>query len=110
MRVSVIMPCYNAADWIGVALRTLLNQTVLPHEIIVVDDGSDDESAEIAESFGAPVRVLRVPNGGAARARKTGVAEASGDALMFKDADDLIAPGSLAALAGCLSAHPGQIA
>jgi len=110
MRVSVIMPCYNAADWIGVALRSLLNQTVLPHEIIVVDDGSDDESAEIAESFGAPVRVLRVPNGGAARARKTGVAEASGDALMFMDADDLIAPDSLAALAGCLSAHPGQIA
>ena len=109
MRVSVIMPCYNAAPWIGVALRSLLNQTHVPAEIIVADDGSTDESAEIAEAFGPPVRVLRLKNGGAARARKAGAAEASGDALMFMDADDLIAPNTLAAQVACLEQNPDAI-
>ncbi len=110
MKISVVMPCYNAAPWIGAALNSLLNQTLLPAEIIVVDDGSGDDSAEIAERFGPPVRVLRVANGGAALARAKGADLASGDALMFMDADDLIAPETLAALAACLREHPGRIA
>jgi len=110
VKVSVVMPCYNAAPWIGVALWSLLNQTLLPHEIIVVDDGSSDDSAAIAEAFGTPVRVLRVANGGAAAARARGAAEATGDALLFMDADDLVAPDTLAAQAACLDAHPDTIA
>lgn len=110
MKVSVVMPCYNAAEWIDVALRSLVNQTVPPAEIIVVDDGSTDDSAAIATAFGPPVRVLRVENGGASAARGKGAAQATGDALLFMDADDLIAPQTLAAQTACLRSHPGTIA
>lgn len=109
MKVSVIVPCFNAAPWIGVTLRSLLNQSRPPAEIIVVDDGSEDGSADIAEGFGPPVRVVRLENGGAALARAKGAALASGEALMFMDADDLIALGTLAALTACLRDHPGGI-
>lgn len=110
MKISVVMPCYNASAWIGVALRSLLNQTLVPTEIIVVDDGSSDDSAAIAERFGPPLQVLRVPNAGASAARMQGAEMASGDALMFMDADDLIQPDTLAAQAACLGDHPGTIA
>ena len=110
MKISVIVPCFNAASWIGVTLRSLLNQTLRPAEIIVANDGSDDDSAAIAESFGSPVKVLNLENGGAALARAKGAALATGDALMFMDADDLIAPETLAALAACLREHPDAIA
>ncbi len=110
MRVSVVIPCYNAAAYVGVALRALLNQTRPPDEVIVVDDGSTDGSAAVAQSFGAPVRVIRVANGGAARARLRGLSEADGDALMFMDADDLMAPDTLGSLVAVLEDHPEAVA
>lgn len=110
MKVSVIIPCLDAEAYLGVAIRSLLNQTAPPHEIIVADNGSLDASRAIAASFGAPVRLVDVRERGAARARLAGLAEAAGDALLFCDADDLLAPETLAALTGALAAGEGDIA
>lgn len=110
MRVSVVIPCYNAAPWVGATLRTLLNQTRPPDEIVLVDDGSSDGSAGIARGFGPAVRVIEVPNGGATRARLRGLAETQGEAVMFLDADDLMAPDTLGSLVAVLEDHPQAVA
>ena len=94
--VSIIVPCYNAARWLPATLESALAQT-WPHvEIIVVDDGSTDDSLTVARSFsGRGVRVELIPNSGAAAARNRGLALARGDFLQFLDADDLLAPDKL---------------
>lgn len=88
MRVSVVIPCYNRAGILGRAIRSALAQTVVPDEIIVVDDGSRDESVAVARGFGDRVRVIEQPNGGAAAARNRGIAAAQGDWIAFLDSDD----------------------
>ena len=93
--VSVVIPCYNGADFIRETLDSVLTQTVAPIEVLVVDDGSTDESAEIAESYGHPVRVIRQTNQGESVARNRGIDEARGDWIAFVDADDLWAPNKL---------------
>jgi len=93
--VSVVIPCYNAARFLRETLDSALKQTLPPLEVIVVDDGSTDDSAAIAESYGPPVRVIRQPNQGESVARNTGVAASRGDYIVFLDADDLLAPGLL---------------
>jgi glycosyltransferase involved in cell wall biosynthesis len=90
--LSVIVPAFNRGSLIGETLRSLLAQTLPADEIIVVDDGSTDNTAEVAESFGHPVMVIRRPNGGPAAARNTGMAVASGEYIHFFDSDDLAAP------------------
>jgi glycosyltransferase involved in cell wall biosynthesis len=87
--VSVIIPVYNGERFLAEAIQSVLDQTLPPDEIIVVDDGSTDASAEIARSFGPPVRVLTQANLGPAAARNLGVENASGDLLAFLDAADL---------------------
>ena len=95
--VSVLIPSHNAAPWIGETLRSALAQSWTNLEIIVVDDGSTDESAAIAERSGsARVRVIRQPQGGAAAARQRALAGARGDYLQYLDADDLRAPDKIA--------------
>ncbi|MGH7215474.1 MAG: glycosyltransferase family 2 protein, partial [Tepidisphaeraceae bacterium] len=59
MRVSVIIPCYNAGPWIGEALRSTAVQTYPPHEVIVIDDGSTDDSIERVQTSGVAVKLLR---------------------------------------------------
>lgn len=87
--VSVVIPCYNAARYLRETLDSAICQTHRPLEVIVVDDGSTDESAEIAESYGPPVRVLRQPNQGESVARNRGIEEAQGDWIALLDADDI---------------------
>lgn len=89
MRVSVVIPCYNAAAFIAETLRCVLSQTYPVHEILVVDDGSEDDSARIAASFGAPVRVICQTNKGPSAARNLGIAHSSSDLVALVDADDL---------------------
>ena len=96
--ISVVIPCYNAAAFLGETIRSALAQTRPPVEVIVVDDGSTDSSVKIAEAFGPPVRVLRQPNGGAAVARNAGVKAATGGWIAFLDADDLWAANRLETL------------
>ena len=92
---SVIIPCYNASPFIGEAIQSVLNQTVPVSEIIVVDDGCSDDSARIAEGFGAPVRVIRQKNTGVAKARNAGFVQSKGTWIAFLDADDLWLPDKL---------------
>ena len=78
--ISVIIPLYNKASEIAITLHTVLAQSLQPHEIIVVDDGSTDGSAEIVESFGSPlVRLIRQENRGVSAARNRAMREATGE-------------------------------
>jgi glycosyltransferase involved in cell wall biosynthesis len=110
MRISVVVPCLDSVAWLGIALRSVLNQTLPPHEVLVVDNGSRDESVAIARGFGAPVQVLHEPRPGAPNARNTGAAAAAGEALMFLDADDVLGPTALENLAAALERAPEAIA
>lgn len=91
--VSILIPCYNAARWLGETLESALAQTWPRCEIILVDDGSTDESLQLARRFETRgVRVLMQANAGAAAARNTAFYAASGQFIQFLDADDLLAP------------------
>jgi glycosyltransferase involved in cell wall biosynthesis len=99
--ISVVMPVYNAAAYVGAAIDSILAQTVPVREIIVVDDGSLDGSAALAGTR-PKVRVIRQANQGAAAALNRGLAEAGADYLAFLDADDLWSMDKLAKqLAAC---------
>jgi glycosyltransferase involved in cell wall biosynthesis len=93
--VSAIIPAYNAARTVSRAVESCLNQTHPPIEVLVVDDGSTDETAEVVAGFGAPVRLERKPNGGPASARNYAAHLARGDWLGFLDADDRWLPKKL---------------
>lgn len=108
--VSVITPCYNGAKYIERTIASVLGQTRPPVEMIVIDDGSTDESAAIAARFGAPVRVIRQANQGESVARNRGLAEAAGSHVLFLDADDLLAPEALERLAAAVAEQPGAVA
>ena len=95
-RISVIIPVYNCERYVEEAVRSVIGQTLKPCEIIVVDDGSTDKSADIVKRFGEKVSYFYQPNGGAAKARNVGVAKASGDFLAFLDSDDVWVPDKLA--------------
>lgn len=105
--VSILIPCHNAAPWLGRTLESALAQTWPHREIILVDDGSTDDSLAIARRFASQgVRVLTQPNAGASAARNHAVREARGDFLQFLDADNLLSPGKLAAQLALLAARP----
>src|SRR5947209_3032355 len=90
--VSVIIPCYNAGAWLQEAIESCFNQTYGPIEIIVVDDGSEDDSLSIARSYGDGVRVLTGPRRGISSARNRGFEGSSGKFIQFLDADDYLLP------------------
>lgn len=93
MKISVVIPAYNAEAFIGDTIRSALAQTVAPLEIIVVDDGSSDHTAEVAESLGC--HVIRQSNGGVCVARNSGIRAARGDWIALLDHDDLWLPQKL---------------
>ncbi|HLH42987.1 MAG TPA: glycosyltransferase family A protein [Bryobacteraceae bacterium] len=93
--VSVIIPAYNAGRVVGRAIESALAQTLPPLEIVVVDDGSSDDTAAVAERYGAKVRVLRQANAGPAAARNRGARAAAGEWLAFLDSDDAWLPRKL---------------
>lgn len=104
--VSVVIPVHNGARYLGEAIASALGQTAPPLEVIVVDDGSTDGSAEVAHSFGSRVRVVAQPQSGAAAARNRGVSLARGDYLAFLDADDLWPAERLACQLAAFAAAP----
>lgn len=86
--ISVIVPTFNRARTLPAAIRSVLAQTLPADEVIVVDDGSEDETPEILETYGPPVVVIRQSNQGPAIARNTGLARATGRWTAFLDSDD----------------------
>ena len=88
-RVSVIIPIFNGENYLAESIASVLNQSFSPHEIIIIDDGSTDTSANIAQSFGDGVSYYFQPTAGIAAARNKGVEKANGDYLAFLDCDDL---------------------
>lgn len=88
--VSVVIPTYNRANLIARSIRSVLDQTVEPLEVIVVDDGSKDDTKKIIEAMNEPkVKYIYQENGGAASARNRGVQECKGDWIAFHDSDDV---------------------
>lgn len=93
--VSVIIPTYNYARYLGEAIDSALGQTLAPLEVIVVDDGSTDDTPELLAAYGDRIRVLRQKNAGVAVARNSGIAAARGEYVAFLDADDTWLPRKL---------------
>jgi glycosyltransferase involved in cell wall biosynthesis len=96
MRFSVIIPCFNAGRWIAAALRSVAEQTFPAHEIIVIDDGSRDDSLEQIRASGVLVKLLQTHGANAAGARNAGIEIATGDWIALLDADDIWYPNHLA--------------
>jgi glycosyltransferase involved in cell wall biosynthesis len=94
--VGVVIPVWNGERWLGEALDSVLAQEHRPADIVVVDDGSSDASAALAERHGPPVRVACQANAGIGAARNRGIELVAGELVTFLDADDLLTPASLA--------------
>ena len=99
--ISVVIPAFNCAQWLEAAVESCLRQSLRPVQVIVVDDGSTDDTQRICENFGDRICYWRLENGGVSRARNTGAAMASGDWLVFLDADDVLLPHALESLWAC---------
>ncbi len=95
MRISVIIPTFNYGRFIGDAIQSAGAQTRSPDELIVVDDGSTDNTSEVVAGFGERVKYIRRENSGVSSARNRGVEESSGDLIAFLDADDIWEPTKL---------------
>jgi glycosyltransferase involved in cell wall biosynthesis len=104
--VSCVVPAFNAARFLGEALDSILAQTHPAVEVIVVDDGSTDETAAIAAAYASRLRLIRQENRGPAEARNRGLACAQGDYVAFLDADDLWLPDKLARQMARFRARP----
>ena len=104
--VSFVIPNYNHAQYLGDAIRSVLAQSYAGTEIVVVDDGSTDESRAVAEQFGARIRLLCQANAGLSAARNTGIQAATGDYIALLDADDLVEPLYTERLLAALAAAP----
>jgi O-antigen biosynthesis protein len=109
MKLSVIIPCHNAGSFVAQTIGSVLEQSRRPDEIIVVDDRSTDDSVRIVRRFGPRVSLVRADFGVAGKARNLGAALSTGDALMFLDADDVLAPETLEALERTLTRAPGGV-
>lgn len=91
--VSIIVPYFNYKDYVAETLESILAQSVKPHEIIVIDDGSTDGGVEIIKKY--PVKLIQKKNGGLASARNAGIKEATGKYIMSVDADDILRPDAI---------------
>ena len=105
-QISIVIPSYNQGEYLEDCLESVYNQTMSPLEILVIDDGSTDNSLEIANQYmfkdfpmiESPVRVISQVNKGLASARNTGIMNAKGDYIQFLDADDMLKENAIARL------------
>jgi glycosyltransferase involved in cell wall biosynthesis len=106
-KVSVITPVYNGQSYIGVAINSVLAQTLTDWELIVINDGSTDETAEILWQFSdRRIKVIHQSNAGEAAARNSGLVAATGELIAFLDADDLYLRNALQDMVACLDERP----
>jgi glycosyltransferase involved in cell wall biosynthesis len=106
VRLSLVVPAYNRANLIGATIDSAFAQRRPFHEIIVVDDGSTDDTAAVLARYDDRIRTISLANGGVQRARNTGVAMASGDYVVLCDSDDLLEPDFVDIAAAWLQCHP----
>jgi len=104
--ISVVIPTYNRAGLLPRAVDSALAQTMAPAEVLIVDDGSTDDTRAVCAQWRAPVRYIATPNGGVARARNVGIGEARGDWIALLDSDDEWEPDKLAAQCAAFDAAP----
>ena len=107
--VSVLITCFNYGAYVGRAIDSALQQTYAPAEIIVSDDGSEDNSCEVVESYvkrGLGVKLLRNPHGGMAANLNAAYRSSSGDVICLLDADDTFLAGKIEAVVNAFNAHP----
>jgi len=105
--VSLVIATFNHARLLGEALDSALSQTLAGVDVVVVDDGSTDDTPAVLARYGGRVRIVRQPNRGLAAARNAGIAAARGRYLAFLDADDVVAPTKLAEQLAVLERAPG---
>lgn len=109
--ISIICPCYNLGFFVGKTIASVRSQTYKNWELVVVDDGSNDNSSievMVSSAGDQRIRLIRQANGGVAKARNAGVRDCSPNSryLLFLDADDVLEPGMLVALLDWLDGHP----
>ena len=104
--LSVVVPCFNAAAYLDAALRSVALQAVPDVEVIVIDDGSTDGSAEIARRHSPSVRLVQQENQGISASRNRGIELSRGEIVGFLDADDLLPPESLRSRFDVLASFP----
>ena len=107
--VSVIIPTYNRGWIVKEAIDSVLDQDFTDYELIVVDDGSDDNTPEILAGYGGAITILHQSNKGVSSARNCGVAAASGQLIAFLDSDDLWLPGKLSTQVKFFKDHPDTV-
>ena len=110
--VSTIIPVFNRAAMLAEAVGSVIAQSYRPVEVIIVDDGSTDDTAAVAHALAAEqrdiIRVLHQPNGGVGRAREAGRLAARGEFIQYLDSDDLLLPGKFEHQIAALDAQTGS--
>ena len=106
MSVSLVIATFNHARLLAEAIDSALSQTLDPVDVVVVDDGSTDDTPAVLARYDARIRVLRQPNRGLAAARNAGLAATRGTYVAFLDADDVLAPAKLAEQVAVLERAP----
>ena len=107
--VSVVIPAYNAEAFIRSAIESALSQTLPVHEVLVIDDGSQDQTPQIVASYGKQVRLISQPNGGPSSARNHGAQVATGEYIAFLDADDRWSADKLERQAAAMQERPEAV-
>ena len=108
-KVSVVIPTFNRAACVGEAIDSVLAQTYREFEVILVDDGSTDDTASVLAKYGDQIRVIRQANGGVSRARNTGIEAARGECVATLDSYDVWLPEKLSIQMKCVAAYPDVI-
>jgi glycosyltransferase involved in cell wall biosynthesis len=104
--ISVVIPTYNNARFVASAVESALSQSLPPAEVIVIDDGSTDATADVLAPYGESIRYIRQSNSGPAAARNRGIKAARGELIALLDADDIWLPEKLQKQQDCLDANP----
>jgi len=107
--ITAVIPAYNVGQYIARAIESVLAQTHPANEIIVVDDGSSDNTVEVVRCYGDKVRLVQQANGGASAARNTGINAAASDWIAFLDADDEWLPNMLQLQTDILRQYPDMV-
>ena len=110
--ISVVVAVYNIEDYICECVDSIINQTIQPEEIILVDDGSTDRSSALCDEYAEKntnIRVIHQKNAGLSAARNTGIEHAQGVYVYFVDGDDILAPDVIESFLAVLTAHEGDV-